>query len=312
MTPEQRYWWRIALELKLRKCSGDAFQDFFSNLMEKVHGSDFVRVRPFGQLGDKGCDGYLQSSGKVFACYGALNGDGGKVAYLVGKMGDDYAKAAKALSDVMREWAMVHNLVDGLPAEAVLKLNEIQAINPKCPCGFIGMEGFEYLVFSLDRQEIESLLGMVATAQDAQDFQTKELSDLVSAVMSATDATPIDVTAIRPVPPDKLDFNHLPSHWRAMIAGGWQNAHFVQEYLDRHPDPMTGERIAQLFRVRYQYLKAQNLEPGAVMSALYEGITGIGAVTPARQVAAQALLAHLFESCDIFETVSEQQQAADA
>jgi hypothetical protein len=29
MTPEQRYWWRIALELKLRKSSGDAFQDFF-------------------------------------------------------------------------------------------------------------------------------------------------------------------------------------------------------------------------------------------------------------------------------------------
>jgi hypothetical protein len=245
MTPEQRYWWRIALELKLRKCSGDAFQDFFSKLMEKAHGSDFVRVRPFGALGDKGCDGYLQSNGKIFACYGALNGDGGKVAYLVGKMGDDYAKAAKALSDVMKEWAMVHNLVDGLPAEAVLKLNEIQAINPKCPCCFIGMEGFEQLVFSLGHTEIEALLGMVATAKDAQNFQTKELSDLIAAVIGATDAASIDVTAIRPVPPDKLDFNHLPSHWRAMIAGGWQNAHFVQEYLDRHPDPMTGERIAQ-------------------------------------------------------------------
>jgi hypothetical protein len=61
--------------------------------------------------------------------------------------------------------------------------------------------------------------------------------------------------------------------------------------------------------VRYQYLKAQNLEPRAIMSTLYEGITGIGAVTPERQVAAQALLAHLFESCDIFETAPEQQKA---
>jgi hypothetical protein len=57
MTPEQRYWWRIALELKLRKSSGDAFQDFFSNVMAKAHGSDFVRLRAFGSLGDKGCDG---------------------------------------------------------------------------------------------------------------------------------------------------------------------------------------------------------------------------------------------------------------
>jgi hypothetical protein len=54
-------------------------------------------------------------------------------------------------------------------------------------------------------------------------------------------------------------------------------------------------------RVRYQYLRAQNLPPSAIMSSLYEMVTGVGSVTPARQVAAQALLAFLFESCDIFE-----------
>jgi hypothetical protein len=122
--------------------------------------------------------------------------------------------------------------------------------------------------------------------------------------MAATDAVPIDVTQIRPVPPDKLNFNKLPSHWQSLIAGGWQNAHHVEDYLARHPDPMTGETIAQVFRARYQYLKAQVLEPGAIMSALYEDITGVGVVPPNRQVAAQALLAHLFESCDIFENVA--------
>jgi hypothetical protein len=44
MSAEQRYWWRVALELKLRKSSGDAFQDFFSAVIASVHGSDFVRV----------------------------------------------------------------------------------------------------------------------------------------------------------------------------------------------------------------------------------------------------------------------------
>jgi len=58
LNAEQRYWWRIALELKLRKSSGDAFQAFFSDMMEKKHSTDFVRVRAFGSIGDKGCDGY--------------------------------------------------------------------------------------------------------------------------------------------------------------------------------------------------------------------------------------------------------------
>lgn len=119
MTAEQRYSWRIALELKLRKCSGDAFQDFFSDVMGKVHGTDFVRLRPFGRLGDKGCDGYLQSSGQVYQCYGALNGSFGRVNYLIDKMEVDFTKAAGAIASIMREWHMVHNLVDGLPIEAI-------------------------------------------------------------------------------------------------------------------------------------------------------------------------------------------------
>jgi hypothetical protein len=119
MTSEQRYWWRIALELKLRKCSGDAFQNFFSDVMGKVHGSDFVRLRPFGRLGDKGCDGYLQSNGQVFQCYGALNGSFGRVTYLISKMGEDFSKALTAIPSIMKEWHMAHNLVDGLPIEAI-------------------------------------------------------------------------------------------------------------------------------------------------------------------------------------------------
>jgi hypothetical protein len=37
------------------------------------------------------------TSGQVFQCYGALNGDGGKVSYLVKKMAADFSKALKAL-----------------------------------------------------------------------------------------------------------------------------------------------------------------------------------------------------------------------
>jgi hypothetical protein len=62
-------------------------------------------------------------------------------------------------------------------------------------------------------------------------------------------------------------------------------------------------RLAYFGRIADQ-LAARTMEPRAIMSSLYEGITGIGAVTPARQVAAQALLAYLFKSCDIFERTS--------
>ena len=171
MTGEQRYWWRIALELKMRKCSGDAFQDFFSAVMEKVHGTDYVRVRPFGKLGDKGCDGYVRSSGQVFQCYGALNGSMEKVSYLIGKMEEDFKKAANKIPDIMKEWHMVHNLVDGLPIEAIEMLEKLKKSDGTRAFGFIGYEGFEHRVFMLPESEIEHLLGKVATSCAAQQLQ---------------------------------------------------------------------------------------------------------------------------------------------
>lgn len=261
-----------------------------------------MRVRPYGQLGDKGCDGYLTSSGQIFACYGALNGDGGKVAYLISKMESDFNKAAVALSSIMNEWHMVHNLVDGLPVEATLKLGELKKANTSKKFGFIGLEGFRERVFALPEKEIESLLGVVANAQDAENMQMAELRDLVNKVAEAADEVDFDISTIPPVPPKKLAFNKLPNHWRLLISGGWQNADLVGAYIDQHSDPLVGEKIAQVFRARYGYLKSQNLAPGNIMSDLYEMVAGTANVPAQRAVAAQALLAYLFESCDIFES----------
>lgn len=297
----QEYWWRISLELKLRKASGDTFQDFFSDVMQKLHGDDFVRVRPFGRKGDKGCDGYLQSNGQVYQCYGALNSDSGKVNYLIGKMKEDFETAKEKLGSIMKEWYMVHNLVDGLPIDAVEVLDTLKSENPDIKFGFFGLESFEEHINSLDDKQVEVLLGPAATNIDAQNLQIEELRGLVSAVAKEAQSMSAAGLPIEPVSVDKLDANDLPGHWRSLIAGGWQSAHLVASYLDRHPEPLIGERIARLFNEKYQYLKAQHLSSGSIMTALYEMVTGVGTVSPERQVAAQALLAHLFESCDIFE-----------
>lgn len=300
-TASQRYYWRIALELKLRKSNSDAFQDLFSTVMGLLHGDDFVRVRPYGALGDKGCDGYLQSNGQLFQCYGALAGELKQVATLTTKMTDDFAKALKNLAAIMKEWHMVHNIADGLPVEAVTTLNGLKGSNPKLILGFVGIEGLSDRVFRLQPFQIESLLGPAATDTDATNFDNAALRDLVQHLCQKADAIDFDPQDLRPVPPDKLVYNNLPNHWKQLIAGGWKNAHLVGQYFDRHRDPLTGERIAKIFRDKYEYLKCQHLAPGDIMVSLYELVTGIGNVPPQKQVAAQSLLAFLFENCDIFE-----------
>lgn len=298
---EQRFWWRIALELRLRQCNGDAFQDFFSVVMGQLHGDDFVRVRPFGKLGDKGCDGYLNSSGQVFQCYGAMNGETKQVSKLTKKMTDDFGTAAAKLAAIMREWHMVLNLIEGVPTEAITTLKRLETANPRLKFGFIGFEGFAERLFKLTPQQIGALLGPAASRSDAKNLDIETLRKLVNDLAAASDAAQPEAVDLRPVPVDKLVYNKLPNHWKTLIPGGWINAPIVATYFERHPDPLTGDKIAALFKGKYSYFKAQNLAPGDIMAALFELVTGIGNVLPQQQVAAQALLAFLFENCDIFE-----------
>lgn len=301
MTSHQRWQWQTLLELKLRRSHGDAFQDFFSSIMGRLHRDDFVRVRPFGRKGDKGCDGYLKSSGQLFQCYGKLDDGSVNVAYLVSKMGEDYGKAAVALASIMKEWHFVHNLVDGVPVEALLKIEELEKANTHQAFGMIGPEGIEERVFALAEADVVELLGPAATAEETQNLRVDEVGDLIRAVMRGIDDAPIDAGDIKPVPSGKLSFNALPAHWHHMVMVGSQNAIHIEDYFRRHPNPELGERVASVFRVRYGALKVQRLPPAAIMTALYESITGVGSVSPQRQVAAQALLAYLFDACDIFE-----------
>ncbi len=151
---------------------------------------------------------------------------------------------------------------------------------------------------ALDSEKIDGLLGMAATAQDAQNLQPTELRDLVAAVVAAADVNPIDVRTFANVYLVKLDFNKLPGNtgrydrWR--LACILWNVTCPSTTI---PSRESASHSASVFATRFQDKMAfrhHNL-------SLYEDVTGIGIVAPQRQVAAQALLAHLFESCDLLE-----------
>lgn len=300
MDPLQRWQYKLSFESRVRNATGVAFQDFFSTVMEKVY-ADFIRVRPFGSLGDKGCDGYLTSNGRVFQCFGKLDDAAVNVATLVGKLDSDYKLALSHLKSIMKEWHFGHNLVNGLPTEAVLKIEAMKVEFPTHKFGLIGPAVLEEHIFRLGPDSLHDLLGPAATSADSQNMRMEEVRDLVDNLISGISSPPPANAVIAPVPADKLAFNKLPNHWMGLIASASQNGAYVRQYFDQHPLPETGSNIAKAFSELYRELRLEGHPPGTIMDRLYEKITGIGSVTTERQVAAQTLLAYLFDACDIFE-----------
>lgn len=301
MTPEQIWQWRLSLEVKLRRLHGDALQDFFSTVMERRHKSDFIRVRPHGQLGDKGCDGYVLSTGQLYQCYGKVGDAALNVKTTKEKVIEDYGKATKNFSSIMKEWHFVHNLLDGVPSDIVITIGDLKSSFPLCKFGMAGPEWFVDTIFALPESDIIEFLGPTATADQTHGLDMDEVRELLLAVTEGMSEAPIDEGAPHPVPVDKLDFNKLASHWRSFVRSGSPNAPYVQKYFDRHHNPEFGKVVAASYSDKYAALKLQGLPPDAIMAELYHQTAGNGTVQPARIVAVQAVLAYVFDSCDIFE-----------
>lgn len=292
--------WRRLLELRLRQSQGTSFQSFFSDVMEAAHESDFVRVKPHGRIGDKGCDGMLQSTGEVFACYGTENGKTPELSYLLGKMKDDANKAVTQLP-VVKGWTFVHNMVDGLPVPALTTLEEIGKKH-NVPTSIFGRERFASTVLALPDDRIRGLLGETITDYDVVDLDLTEVRDIVLKLPLAVIA-PANLVPISPVSVEKLSYNKLPNWWEELIVVGLRNAAVVAEYFREHPDPMLGTRVAEALRQKYLGLREQKLAPEVILDEMYHFILGSLNCRGARQAAGLAVLGFFVESCDILEDV---------
>ena len=212
LSAEQLALYCALFELKVRRSSGTAFQDFFSTVAERLYGGDFVRVRPMGSLGDKGCDGYHAPSGKVYQCYGKASDTALDTGKLVTKVFDDYALAAGHLPTIMKEWHFVHNLVDGVPVQFVEAIETLKTANPLRAFGQVGPTALGKMVLDLEAHDLLDLLGPVATAADSAHLRLETVAELVRNLVTDIDAAPYAPGSIAPVPVDKLAFNGLPTH----------------------------------------------------------------------------------------------------
>jgi hypothetical protein len=93
-------WCQWQAETALLSKTASAFQDHFNDVMEAVHGSAFIRVRPAGSVGDRKCDGYLRPTDTVFQVYVQRVG---VAAEHIGEHFDAWAAANCAAGGAARE-----------------------------------------------------------------------------------------------------------------------------------------------------------------------------------------------------------------
>lgn len=271
--------------------------------MTLAHGDDFVRVRPHGSLGDKGCDGYRLSSGEVYACYGTVNGRTPPMGELLTKIVDDAEKCRSHLARIMKAWAFVHNFIDGVPTDVILALKKLELEALGVPVTQFGPDRFNKLVMSLPDGAITTLLGPAVTEEDASSLDYRELREIVNSLAANGLFPAADLLSISPVSSEKLDYNALSPHWRTLLLAGLHNSRAVEQYFGESPDPLLGTRAADMIRAKFLDLEQQALTPDEILDAIYASVLGSVTGRPHRQVAALALIGYMFETCTLLKDV---------
>jgi len=290
----QRSWFEMKFRETFRSKDGTGFQTFFSELMELRYPGDFQRVRPYGKLGDRKCDGYHTSIKVVYQLYAP---ETFKLAAILAKIDEDFAGALEFWKDQMLAWRFVHNQWRGLPADVVFRLNGLEA-DHQVPVDSWGEPEIRTQVFLLTDADITLLLGFAPAKGNVAELGFEDLRAVLESI--AQQPLPAEA-AIKPVPKEKLVANALSDDVQRLLLVGMQKSALVGRFFSTWYDPQFGDRVARAFRTRYEELKAANILGDDAFLDLWKFAGGAERKAPRMEAAVLAVLAFLFEACDIFE-----------
>jgi hypothetical protein len=257
----------------------------------------FIATRPWGNLGDRKCDGYLKSTRTLFQCF-APNDVG--LAGTLKKMNDDFVGALPHQTNFWDEWVFVHNAPEArLPTDVVQLLTKFQSDNHGVTTNAWGFYAIRKIALELTETDLRSLLPKIPTPSEFADLGLRDIKPIVDHL--ATGEEPEELT-VTPTPPGKIEHNRLSQAAAHMLTFGMAYSRLLKQYLAGHPDKMYGDRVAALFRSKYDMLAKNGSQPDEVLMDLFAFARGpLPTHNLRRDAAVWTVLAYLFEHCEIFE-----------
>ena len=293
-----RAFYEITFKCDFLEKRGNEFQDFFSEIMEKCYPGDFMRVRPWGNVGDRKNDGYRKSDRTLFQVYAPNEMKAGKA---IPKIKEDFDGALPYWEEHFDNWIFVHNSRAGLGPDITKTLLEIDKSNLQIKVTHWGFEELRQEAMILNEFDLASLFGPAPTSTAMLQLGFDNLQVVLLTI--ARQQPPPD-QQVRPVPPDKLAANALSDSVEILLNAGMTRSNLVGQFFNQWHDPRLGNEVAQAFNKEYQKLRDINTPPDLIFQGLMRFAGGAERGAPKHEAAVLAVLAYLFEKCEIFEEPS--------
>lgn len=277
---------------------GDGFQRLFEKLMSKAHPNDFMACRPWGNVGDRKNDGYLPSARTLFQSYAPNELT---AVEAIKKINEDFEGAKEHWEKYFDEWTFVHNAPDGRLGPRIIEvLAKLGQENPKIKIGHYGYEEMLAKFRELSLQDLESWFGPSLTMEANVNLG---YSDLMAVLTHISVAPAPAASEVKDVSHGKIEANLLSQAVADFLKIGMQKSPLVMKFFDDWKNPVYGEQIASAFKNEYVALRdaTPQLHPDEIFGRLEAWAGGMVNTTPTHKAAVLAVMAYLFDKCEIFE-----------
>jgi C-terminal domain 10 of the ABC-three component (ABC-3C) systems len=287
---------RSMLMAKLETLEGQPFEDFFVEMM-CLADPGFFGVRARGSLGDFSADGLMINDRRLYACYGpqTVNENAAKR-----KIGKDLAGALAKRPGAFDTFVFVHPDHRGLDPVVSKALSSLRADHPDISFENFGFTQFYRTLGTLERFEIEELLGPFPTEEQVTGVALKDVMPLLDHLRE--ERKPSNSIERLPVPSDKkIDYNGFSFDARYEMIRAMAYVPCVETYYTSCLDPMERDSVAAGFRERYLQLAAGIEDPDEILHQLRCHILGNKAAGISESLNALVVLMYFFGECDIFQ-----------
>jgi hypothetical protein len=145
-------WWK----LRCHEGSAEDFQKLFENVIKRAQ-PEFMQIRPYGNIGDRKCDGLFFEDGVVFQVYSP---DELKQSEVQAKIEEDLDGAVKHWgSKGLKRWTFVYNCRRGLAPDIPATLKAQQAKYPNVTLDHMSSDALWEKARALTVQQRSEILG---------------------------------------------------------------------------------------------------------------------------------------------------------
>jgi len=158
MKPLDKNYLSLQFRDKIHTKNGTEFQSFFENIMGKAY-LDFQKIKPYGNEGDRGNDGYRKNSGIYYQVY-APEVPLIKLAKAAKKLKEDFEKLKNnwdIISEIKEYHFVFNDKYDGSIQKLEEAISELEKDNSGIKFHIFLAKELEEIFFSLDKANILSL-----------------------------------------------------------------------------------------------------------------------------------------------------------